>query len=337
MGGKTLLLIGYNHILMDVSKRILERAGYSVFCAVGIEDARKSLTDRSPDGIILAKELPDGNGLDYLSVLVDLCDIPVLFLSDSKEDEVTAFHIGANEFLAQPYSYEVLETRIRLMIDKSDRSHKKKRPEEPAESSSEHEAAVKLSEKHQEAKSEIASTENEPLFITKKPRFRFFTDFATACVVILVAVAGLIAFMDRFPQRSVTIIDEQAPLAEMPFQEGVLAGEYEDFAKDLIVPSLDKVKLRSGSTDLDIMLFNSEDNSCYLVFEIVLRDSGEVLFTSKMTAPGEAIEGIKISKSLALGEHSALLNIHTYLSEDGSSADCISSIKIGRASCRERV
>ena len=45
MQKRSILLINSSQVLMDITKKILERAGYSVRCAVGLAVARELLAD----------------------------------------------------------------------------------------------------------------------------------------------------------------------------------------------------------------------------------------------------------------------------------------------------
>jgi DNA-binding response OmpR family regulator len=113
---KTILLIDESHVVMDLIKRTLERAGYSVRCAGSLAGARELLAEYTPDGIVLEKNLPDGNGLDYCRELREKSVVPILFFSDSGEDELPALQTGANDFLKKPYDFEVLKARIGIML-----------------------------------------------------------------------------------------------------------------------------------------------------------------------------------------------------------------------------
>ena len=56
---------------------------------------------------------------------------------------------------------------------------------------------------------------------------------------------------------------------------------------------------------------NAEGNPCYFTFQLVLKDSGEVLYESKQVPPGEAITTATLSKALDAGEYAAELRITT--------------------------
>jgi DNA-binding response OmpR family regulator len=114
---KTLLLIDGSQVLMELTRRILERAGFSVRLATGLAGAREWLAEYTPDGIVLACDLPDGNGLDYCRELRASSGIPLLLVSGYREDELPALKAGANDFLRKPCDYGVMIARLGLMLD----------------------------------------------------------------------------------------------------------------------------------------------------------------------------------------------------------------------------
>jgi DNA-binding response OmpR family regulator len=101
---------------MAVMKRILEREGYRVRCADSLACARAMYTELRPDGIILGKEAKDGSGLDYCRELRGISDLPIMFCSGDRADELAAFRCGASDFLKMPYDYDVLKARIYVML-----------------------------------------------------------------------------------------------------------------------------------------------------------------------------------------------------------------------------
>ena len=118
MLSKAILLVDDSQVLMDITRKILERAGYAVRCATGAAGAREQLIDFEPDGIVLGNELPDGSGLEFCSELRKAHrDTPILFLSNSKEDELAALQAGSSDFLKRPFDFEIFKARIGVLLN----------------------------------------------------------------------------------------------------------------------------------------------------------------------------------------------------------------------------
>ncbi|MGN1458314.1 MAG: hypothetical protein ACI4XP_10250 [Acutalibacteraceae bacterium] len=84
------------------------------------------------------------------------------------------------------------------------------------------------------------------------------------------------------------------------------------------IPGYPSITIPANQTDVTVALFNPEGNPCYFVFELVLKDTGETLYKSKLVPPGQAITNITLSKPLDTGEHNAVIKISTFSLEDQS-------------------
>lgn len=65
------------------------------------------------------------------------------------------------------------------------------------------------------------------------------------------------------------------------------------------------------SKNLSIPLENPEGNPCYFSFEILLSDTGEVIYSSDMVPPGEKIARINITREFDAGDYPATIKIKT--------------------------
>ena len=83
-------------------------------------------------------------------------------------------------------------------------------------------------------------------------------------------------------------------------------------AKGIKIPGYPSITIPANQTDVTVALLNPEGNPCYFVFELVLKDTDETLYTSKLVPPGQAITSITLSKPLEAGQHNAVIKISTY-------------------------
>lgn len=84
------------------------------------------------------------------------------------------------------------------------------------------------------------------------------------------------------------------------------------------IPGYPSISLPKDQTTVNVALVNPEGNPCYFTFELVLKDTGESLYKSKLVPPGKAITEITMSKALSAGEYDATIKITTTSLEDGS-------------------
>lgn len=94
--------------------------------------------------------------------------------------------------------------------------------------------------------------------------------------------------------------------------------EEEDQPDGIRIPGYPRITIPAGETKVSMNLMNPEGNPCYFTFELVLTDTEETLYTSKMVEPGKAITEVELSRGLEKGEYSAIIRISTASLKDGS-------------------
>lgn len=85
---------------------------------VTVKAARASFGEKQPELIILDVNLPDGSGYDYLKWVRERSQLPVLVLTanDMEMDEVMGLTLGADDYMAKPFSLAVLRARIQALM-----------------------------------------------------------------------------------------------------------------------------------------------------------------------------------------------------------------------------
>ena len=92
----------------------------------------------------------------------------------------------------------------------------------------------------------------------------------------------------------------------------------EEEAVGIKIPGYPSITIEADKKDVQMNLMNPEGNPCYFTFEIVLNDTDETIYTSKMVEPGKAITEVTLDKALAAGEYPATIKITTASLTDGS-------------------
>lgn len=77
------------------------------------------------------------------------------------------------------------------------------------------------------------------------------------------------------------------------------------------IPGYPSITIAANTTDVTMALLNPEGNPCYFTFEIVLDDTGETIYKSKMVPPGQSISNVTLTKSLSVGEYKATIKVST--------------------------
>jgi diguanylate cyclase (GGDEF)-like protein len=100
--------------------RILKPMADVSFALGGVEGLKRAATLR-PDLILLDVDMPDMGGYEVLRALKDApltADIPVVFLTghDDQAREAAGLDLGANDYIAKPFSPGVVAARVRTQI-----------------------------------------------------------------------------------------------------------------------------------------------------------------------------------------------------------------------------
>jgi len=88
------------------------------------ETALKAFADNPPDMAVLDIKMPRMDGLEVLRRLREKSQIPVIFLTskDDELDEALGLAMGADDYIAKPFSQRLLIARIRAILRRTDAS-----------------------------------------------------------------------------------------------------------------------------------------------------------------------------------------------------------------------
>ena len=106
-------------ILTDGLSRALRKSGYAVDCVDTGTRADAALSAQTYDAVILDLGLPGISGFEVLKRLRSrAAKVPVLILTaaDSVEQRVRGLDLGADDFMAKPFSLSELEARVRAIV-----------------------------------------------------------------------------------------------------------------------------------------------------------------------------------------------------------------------------
>lgn len=119
----TILLVEDELTLAEALRYNLEREGYSVLTAAdgvhGLELARRE----QPDMLILDIMLPRLDGFSVCRILRQESDVPILMLTARQDevDRIAGLELGADDYVAKPFSLGELLARVRAIMRRTDR------------------------------------------------------------------------------------------------------------------------------------------------------------------------------------------------------------------------
>ncbi len=96
----------------------LQAEGYATRVYSDGETALKALLDNPPDLAVFDIKMPRMDGMELLRQLRRHSDLPVIFLTskDDEQDEEAGLELGADDYIAKPFSLRLLLARIRAIL-----------------------------------------------------------------------------------------------------------------------------------------------------------------------------------------------------------------------------
>ena len=137
-----MLVVDDDDGIREMLQSSLSFAGFRVTTAPDAQTALTLFGTDAPDAIVLDVMMPGIDGFDFLQLLRHRGEtLPVLFLSarDTVEDRVRGLRLGADDYLAKPFSVVEVTVRLEGLLRRSRRERDlatpARRPEGPVASS----------------------------------------------------------------------------------------------------------------------------------------------------------------------------------------------------------
>jgi DNA-binding response OmpR family regulator len=113
-----ILLVDDEPLITDSLTYSLQREGFEVKAVGDGPDALKEVKDFMPDLIVLDIMLPTMSGIEVCRRLRKDSAVPVIMLTARGEeiDRVLGLEVGADDYLAKPFSFRELLARIRSIL-----------------------------------------------------------------------------------------------------------------------------------------------------------------------------------------------------------------------------
>jgi DNA-binding response OmpR family regulator len=114
----TVLVVDDEPIVRDVVVRYLERDGFNTLEAASGDEARSLLEHESPSLVVLDVMLPGVSGLELCRWIRSRSEVPIVMLTALGEetDRIVGLELGADDYLAKPFSPRELVVRVRNLI-----------------------------------------------------------------------------------------------------------------------------------------------------------------------------------------------------------------------------
>jgi len=122
MDKKRLLLAEDDELLASLLNFRLEKGGYEVMLSSDGREVKAQLTEYTPDLIISDIMMPYFSGMELIEYVRKELNLstPIIIISSAGNEEnvLTAFELGANDFISKPISPSELIVRIERELQK---------------------------------------------------------------------------------------------------------------------------------------------------------------------------------------------------------------------------
>jgi len=118
----TIALVDDDRNILTSVSIALQAEGFITRLYTDGENALKALSENPPDLCVFDIKMPRMDGLELLRRLREKSNVPVIFLTskDDELDEALGLAMGADDYIAKPFSQRLLIARIRAILRRSE-------------------------------------------------------------------------------------------------------------------------------------------------------------------------------------------------------------------------
>ena len=113
-----IMLVEDDATIVDILSRQLEKWGYLVRAVQDFDRVMEEFREFQPQLVLMDLSLPFFNGYYWCTEIRKISRVPVLFLSSASDDMnlIMAINMGADDFIAKPFKFEVVLAKIQAII-----------------------------------------------------------------------------------------------------------------------------------------------------------------------------------------------------------------------------
>jgi two-component system, OmpR family, response regulator len=118
----TVVVVEDEKNIAELVRLYLERDGFRVRIASSGETGMAAIEEHRPRLVLLDVGLPDVDGLELCKQIRSISGVPVIFLTarDNEVDRVVGLELGADDYIAKPFSPAELVARVKAVLRRAD-------------------------------------------------------------------------------------------------------------------------------------------------------------------------------------------------------------------------
>lgn len=131
---RTIALVDDDRNILTTVSIALQTEGFVTRLYSDGDTALKAMLDNPPDLAVCDIKMPRMDGIELLRRLRERSDLPLIFLTskDDEADEALGLSMGADDYIAKPFSQRLLVARIKAILRRSDIVRREAEEKEPS-------------------------------------------------------------------------------------------------------------------------------------------------------------------------------------------------------------
>src|SRR5207247_32323 len=122
-----ILIVEDDPDIAELVSRYLDKAGFQTERVASGRDALKRITAQPPDGLVLDLMLPHVDGLEICRIVranEKTATVPIIMLTarGDESERIVGLELGADDYLAKPFSPSELVARVRALLRRAQRA-----------------------------------------------------------------------------------------------------------------------------------------------------------------------------------------------------------------------
>jgi two-component system OmpR family response regulator len=115
---KRILIVDDEEMIVQTVKAYLDREGFKTYTAADGEEALRAFQEKGPDLIVLDLMLPKMDGIEVTRRIRSQSSVPIIMLTAKagETDRVVGLELGADDYVAKPFSPRELVARVRAVL-----------------------------------------------------------------------------------------------------------------------------------------------------------------------------------------------------------------------------
>ncbi len=118
---QTILVIDDDRRLTTALELYLSNHGYRIVCAYDGREGLSALHEHAPDLVVLDVMMPEMDGWEACQRIREVSNVPIVMLTarGNESDRITGLRLGADDYVAKPFSMRELEARAEAVLRRS--------------------------------------------------------------------------------------------------------------------------------------------------------------------------------------------------------------------------